>query len=98
LRALDEHGAVSEPVVRQMAQGALRVSGAELAVAVSGVAGPDGGTPLKPVGTVWFCVATRAGKASVLVTSLKHFRGGRDAVRRKSVAHALRLIAGALAP
>jgi len=96
-RVLDKHGAVSEPVVRQMAQGALRASGAELAVAVSGVAGPDGGTPLKPVGTVWFCVATRAGKSSLLVTSLKHFRGGRDAVRRKSVAHALRLIAGVLA-
>ncbi|HTT02804.1 MAG TPA: CinA family protein [Steroidobacteraceae bacterium] len=95
-RTLDAHGAVSEAVARQMARGALHASGAELAVAVTGVAGPDGGTPQKPVGTVWFCIAVRARKAPVLVTSLKHFPGGRDAVRRKSVAHALRLMARAL--
>lgn len=55
-RTLNEHGAVSEPTVREMAAGALRVSGADVSIAVSGVAGPDGGSAEKPVGTVWLCV------------------------------------------
>src|SRR6186713_172950 len=63
-RTLDEHGAVSEPTVREMAGGALRVSGADVAIAVSGIAGPDGGSAEKPVGTVWFCVGRRAGGRS----------------------------------
>jgi nicotinamide-nucleotide amidase len=56
LRTLEEHGAVSEPTVREMAAGALRVTGADVSIAVSGIAGPDGGSAEKPVGTVWFCV------------------------------------------
>lgn len=59
-RTLAEHGAVSEPTVREMAAGALRATGADVSIAVSGIAGPDGGSPEKPVGTVWFCVGRRA--------------------------------------
>ncbi len=54
-----EHGAVSQPVVEQMAQNVLQLTAADIAVATSGVAGPDGGTPDKPVGTVWICVCTK---------------------------------------
>ena len=96
-RTLRRFGAVSEQTVREMARGALRVSGAEVAIAVSGIAGPDGGTPEKPVGTVWFCVARRRGRAAVLSTARERFGGGREAVRRKSVGRALRLILQCLA-
>jgi len=60
-RTLNEHGAVSEPTVREMAAGALRATGADVSIAVSGIAGPDGGSAEKPVGTVWFCVGRRVG-------------------------------------
>jgi nicotinamide-nucleotide amidase len=80
------HGAVSEPVVRAMAEGARRVSGADFAVAVSGIAGPHGETEAKPVGTVWIAWAGPSG------THAAHevFAGDREAVRRQGVAHALR--------
>jgi nicotinamide-nucleotide amidase len=64
-RTLKEHGAVSEPTVREMAAGALRATGADVSIAVSGIAGPDGGSAEKPVGTVWFCVGRRLAGVSV---------------------------------
>jgi nicotinamide-nucleotide amidase len=89
---LQEHGAVSEETVREMANGALRVSGAEVAIAVSGIAGPDGGTAGKPVGTVWFGIATPEARGSAAICELQHFAGDRDQVRRQSVDYALRLV------
>jgi nicotinamide-nucleotide amidase len=89
---LERFGAVSEQVVREMAEGALRVSGATVALAVSGIAGPDGGTPGKPVGTVWFCAAARQGAAIDIIAEEKLFGGERAFVRSRSVQHALRLI------
>ena len=83
---LVEHGAVSEQVVREMAEGALKQGNADVAVAVSGVAGPSGGSPDKPVGTVWFAWA---GPGSALHSELRQFPGDREAVRRQAVAVAL---------
>ena len=82
---LERHGAVSEATVREMAAGALQFSRAQVAVAVSGVAGPTGGTKEKPVGTVWFAWAV--GRA--VQTACHHFPGDRDAVRTKSARVAL---------
>jgi nicotinamide-nucleotide amidase len=82
-------GAVSEAAVRAMAAGALRRSGAQLAVAVTGIAGPGGAVPGKPVGTVWLGWAVRRGRAIRVAVQLKHFRGDREAVRRKTVRVAL---------
>jgi nicotinamide-nucleotide amidase len=90
-RTLAGQGAVSEAVVREMAVGALRVAGVEMAVAVSGIAGPDGGTAGKPVGTVWFGIATPEAAGPAAVCEQRHFAGDRDQVRRQSVEHALRL-------
>jgi nicotinamide-nucleotide amidase len=89
---LEQFGAVSEQTVREMAEGALRVSGVTVALAVSGIAGPDGGTPDKPVGTVWFCAAARQGRAIDIIAEQKLFEGDREFVRRHAVNHALRLI------
>ncbi|HEY2590106.1 MAG TPA: nicotinamide-nucleotide amidohydrolase family protein [Steroidobacteraceae bacterium] len=97
-RTLDHFGAVSRETVREMARGALRASGVEVAVAVSGIAGPDGGTPGKPVGTVWFCTARRRGARTEFATLRERFGGSRETVRRKSVERAMRLIARLLAP
>jgi nicotinamide-nucleotide amidase len=89
---LESFGAVSEQTVREMAEGALRVSGATVALAVSGIAGPDGGAPDKPVGTVWFCAAARQGQAIDIIAEEQRFGGDRAFVRSYSVQHALRLI------
>jgi len=91
-RTLESFGAVSEQTVREMAEGALRISGAQVALAVSGIAGPDGGTPGKPVGTVWFCAAARQARAIDIIAEEKLFGGDRAFVRSRSVQHALRLI------
>ena len=87
-----QHGAVSEPVVRAMAQGALEHAQAQVAVAVTGVAGPSGGSAAKPVGTVWLGWATPAG----VVSELQHFAGDRAQVRAATVAHALQRLAALL--
>jgi nicotinamide-nucleotide amidase len=88
---LTEHGAVSEATVREMANGALRAAGVELAIAVSGIAGPDGGTAEKPVGTVWFAIATAEAQGPAAVCELRQFSGDREQVRRQAVDYALRL-------
>jgi nicotinamide-nucleotide amidase len=85
-------GAVSEPAVREMAQGALQRTKADIAVAISGIAGPSGAVPGKPVGTVWFAVAQRHGMSIEVNCRVKFFKGDRDLVRRKSVEFALGLI------
>ena len=87
---LVEHGAVSSQVVKQMAQGALQLSGADIAVAVSGVAGPDGGTDEKPVGTVWFAWAVRTKSGISVDGETQRFDGNRNEVRVQTVAQALR--------
>ncbi len=83
---LARFGAVSEQTARAMAEGALAHSHAQAALAVTGIAGPTGGTPEKPVGTVWFAWA---GKAGETVTVKHALQGDRDAVRRQSVRIAL---------
>lgn len=82
---IHEHGAVSEPVARAMAAGAVAQAHAHWSVAVTGVAGPTGGSAEKPVGTVWFGWATPEG----VFTEHRRFDGDRAAVRRATVAHAL---------
>ena len=91
---LEVHGAVSSAVVLEMAAGALRASGADLALAVSGVAGPDGGTAAKPVGLVWFALAQRGASSR---SEMRHFPGDRAAVRLAAVHRALELINAAAA-
>jgi len=86
---LEQHGAVSEAVVIEMAEGALNLSGADIAVAVSGVAGPGGGSKEKPVGMVWFAWAVRDGSRVKSSASCKQFEGDRDLVRELTVVHAL---------
>jgi nicotinamide-nucleotide amidase len=79
------HGAVSEAVVRAMARGAIRHSPARVSVAVTGIAGPAGGSKEKPVGTVWFGFMVDG----LLTSEMKRFDGDRAAVRRDTVVHAL---------
>ena len=91
---LESHGAVSEAAVRVMANGALQRVGGDVSVAVSGVAGPDGGTPEKPVGTVWFAWGRRHEGKVAVESAVEHFVGDRESVRRQSVERALRGLLG----
>ena len=90
---IEAHGAVSEPVARAMAEGAVAQSRADIAVSVTGVAGPSGGSVDKPVGLVWFGCARRGGPT----VSLHHvFPGDRMAIRKATVVEALRLVGAAI--
>jgi len=86
---LRQQGAVSQAVVRDMAVGALERLGGDVSVAVSGIAGPDGGVSGKPVGTVWFAWAVRHADQLEVRTALERFDGDREAIRRQAVASAL---------
>ncbi|EJN6827543.1 damage-inducible protein CinA [Vibrio cidicii] len=90
---LEQHGAVSEEVVEEMARGALNHSRATIAIAISGIAGPDGGTELKPVGTVCFAWLDKNGWQSK-ETCL--FPGDRAAIRQAAVLHALQVVSDSL--
>lgn len=85
-RTLEHAGAVSEETVLEMVSGAMARYGAGLAIAVTGIAGPTGGLPGKPVGTVWIGWKRRGGYPHA---QLFHFEGDREAIRRQSVAAAL---------
>ena len=91
---IEKEGAVSDVVARAMAFGAVRQSQAQVGVAVTGVAGPSGGSDAKPVGTVWFGFQV----GGVLTSELRRFAGDRAAVRAATVRHALNRLLQLLAP
>src|SRR3954466_6866618 len=91
-KLIETDGAVSIAVVRAMAEGALKRTGANVAIAVSGIAGPGGAVPGKPVGTVWFALAQKHVDRLECQGHLIQFDGDRDAVRRQSVEYALNLM------
>ncbi len=95
LASLSEHGAVSEPVAIEMARGALDRADAQVAISVTGIAGPDGGTANKPVGTVWIAWIVPEKQP---VARCFHFKGDRESIRLASVTAAFeglrKLIAG----
>jgi nicotinamide-nucleotide amidase len=89
---IEQHGAVSQPVIEAMARGALVQSGADFALATSGVAGPGGGSEDKPVGTVWIGLACREGEEAVVETRLARLSGDRETIRDRSAKCALQLL------
>ena len=91
-KLIESEGAVSDAVVRAMAEGALERTGANVAMAVSGIAGPGGAESGKPVGTVWFALAQKLVDRLECQGHLIQFDGDRDAVRRQSVEYALNLL------
>ena len=84
---LDEYGAVSQQVAIEMVEGALANSDSDLAISVTGIAGPDGGTLQKPIGTVFIALAIKGGKTNCL---LKVFTGDRSQIRQQSILFALK--------
>lgn len=84
--SLSAHGAVSEEVVLEMAEGALQAGDADFSIAISGIAGPTGGTEVKPVGTVFIGFATQKKKKAFNL----HFKGSREGIRKKSVLWAIK--------
>ncbi len=90
---LEKFGAVSEATAREMAEGALGNSSAQLSIAITGIAGPAGGTVEKPVGTVWFAWKGVGGKTQA---KMSLFSGGREAIREQAIEMALKLLQGVL--
>jgi nicotinamide-nucleotide amidase len=88
------HGAVSEPVARVMASGAIAASDADISVAITGIAGPDGGSEEKPVGTVWFALQT----VDELISVCEVFSGKRDEVREAATLYAISFMLKGLKP
>jgi nicotinamide-nucleotide amidase len=97
-KLIESDGAVSDAVVRAMAEGAIARTGASVGLAVSGIAGPGGATPGKPVGTVWFALAYKQEGRLECQGHLIQFAGPRDAVRRQAVEYALKLMRALPAP
>lgn len=85
-RILKKYGSVSKEVAYEMAEGALKNSCADISLAITGIAGPEGGTADKPVGTVWFAWAGKFG----VETRLQHFQGDREMIRKSSVCYILK--------
>jgi PncC family amidohydrolase len=92
-QTLATHGAVSAQTVTELVEGLFASTPADLALAISGVAGPGGGSPEKPVGTVWIAVARRG---DTIHTRRESFRGGRNSVRRKACRASLEYLIGIL--
>jgi len=85
---LAAHGAVSEQVVRQMAEGVIALFGAHWSIAVTGIAGPGGGSPIKPVGMVYLCVANHEKS----IVECQTFRGSREEIKAQTAERALTLL------
>ena len=95
-QTLVDNGSVSQPVVEEMAEGVLRLSGSDISVAVSGVAGPSGGSAEKPVGLVWFAWTVRGPSGITTDTDKQKFEGNRESIRMQTVLHALKGVRGRL--
>lgn len=93
---IEEYGAVSRPVAEAMAKGAVTTLGAEISLAITGIAGPAGGTPEKPVGTVWIATALKRGSEMEIVSFVRQFHGDRNDIRFGAALSALGAVDAAL--